>query len=255
MTLIRLTNLLPYRTIQIAKFLSTQASSDNSYTLDDFILKYPLLIKSQAYRDSALERNIMSETSWLARSIKVPIRKLLMNLAAKQFINLRFSDNETTLPNELKLPYIPDQFLNGAEIACQALFNHLESPTNEFPTELKNIMTENLYKRFQENHDSFKELGLDLKIKLNSLQNPEINDFWFIFFNGRIIFGGKYRGMSTLIRAPILIKYDTLSYLRMDPITKAYLYREGIFEYLNLKKVHLNSLLIRKIYESMTMET
>ncbi|KAJ3338749.1 hypothetical protein HDU91_001126, partial [Kappamyces sp. JEL0680] len=194
--------------------------------INEFIANYPIAVTGKG-RESAHELLQQNErdgpVEWMDKYMILPIRARLAEVTTNQWINMRFRDD----PNDP--PYMPGEFLRGAEAGISAFFQSLQTeiqhPVAEHGTStLKKLVTPQLYEALDRQHQLFHQNGLDLKLTLSSATNFEKKDNWMCF-------GDKTMATSSLNRAPIHTTVANNVLWRHQPGTKKWFFSEVNFEY------------------------
>ena len=168
----------------------------------------------------------------------------MANFTTTSWINARFKSED----EEGQEPYLPAPFLRGAKAAVKKFFfllqediaikassspqvenDHGEEGENGAASplpdsDLKRIVSKNLYQQLSDHHAQFAKLGLSLEMRLNSISNIECKDTW-------ISFGKPSLVSSTLNKADIHTSIAPLVYWRHVPGSKAFFFSELNFEY------------------------
>lgn len=194
------------------RFHRYSTSSTTPYTISTFKTDYPISlfqIRPDSYEAYS------SSLEWWDSYLLIPIRKKLIGFTTTAWINMRFEDKDNVVP------YMPDQFLDGAKQAVKNLFAKLYIRDQ---AGLESIMTPELCEAFRLHHDQIENTGLELELRLNSVSKFELGQTWMCF-------GDKRHAKSTLKKMPIKVDLGSLVFWRHGKDQSPWLYSELNFEY------------------------
>ncbi|KAI8896201.1 hypothetical protein BC833DRAFT_598389 [Globomyces pollinis-pini] len=215
-----------------SRFFNTETGSSKRFTSDRYGLEvftkhYPLVIKGNRPRESSYNDKT-EDLQWYDKMLLVPIRTYLAEMTTRNWINLRFKEEDADAD---ATPYMPDEFMKGAKVALTEFFKVLPNDVNQtygnsLTLKLSDITTKRLFEEFHQHHLEFQRLGLELHIKVHSLTDFEKDQTW-------LLFGPKERVTTTLTQAQIHTSIAPMVMWRVQNPDKnpRWLFKEMSFEY------------------------
>jgi hypothetical protein len=202
----------------IRKFTTEQSNklkSNQTYNISTFLQDYPLAMGGE-YRHSPTQ-DLVNNLNWWERTLIMPVKRSLSDSLTSAVINYNFQSSNS---------YLPDEFLQGVLPATTKFFEALQHDFDGTETKipLNNILKPELYNHFHHHHESIRNQGIKLQIKLNSVKD-------FIKGENYLSFGKASNLSGTIIHAPIYEEIGPLIYWRRNKLNGSWLLNELNFEY------------------------